>query len=185
MRLVYVIGVPGAGKTTTTTAAIRILEWTRTPGHSVTVPHDQLATADGTVIAAHLGRPGLGGTDTLPLAVTPMASAWVRRIAPLTYRLVIGEGHRLGTPEFLDQHRDIATVVALTCSATTAVARRAARGAMPNAAWVGARVAAVEQLMPRAHRVITTDGPLVDAAADLAAVITAALRDTDHRGRDT
>lgn len=98
MRVFYVIGYPGAGKTTAVQAMLANLGVTPIV-HDEPIPH----TRYGGVV--HLGRPRFpfGGTDTLALNIQPKVTAWLT--SDNRNFIVVGEGDRLANPKFFDALR--------------------------------------------------------------------------------
>lgn len=174
-RLVYVIGEPGAGKTTAVNAYCAAYEPVDVP---TPIAH-RAWLDDGTLTFVTLGRdrPPFSGTDTLAMNVQPAVTAWLSE--PTSPRLVLAEGDRLGNGKFFDAMttagRDL-TVVYLATGTDVAAQRRAARsastGTTQNATWVAGRVTKVRRLVD-AYEVVTIDGnrPPDDVAADLANLI--------------
>lgn len=170
-RLVYVIGEPGAGKTTAVEAACAPY----TPiDLEDPIPHR--AWMDGRDLAfVTLGRhrPPFSGTDTLGMSIQPAATRWLTHEASPT--VVLAEGDRLGNTKFframVDAGRDL-TIVHLTVPPEIAAARRAARGTEQNATWLAGRRTKVANLTAT-HQHVTIDGtrPVDEIAADLAMLL--------------
>jgi P-loop Nucleotide Kinase3 len=165
MRLVYLIGDPGVGKTTLTRALLDRLADGATEVSSP-VPHELLWRA-GRVVGAHLGRPRewFGGTDALAMNVQPAATAW---LTTRPFGLVVGEGDRLGNGKFFAAMTtagiDLA-VVHVTCPPTLAEARRVERGSRYHPAWLAGRRTKVARLAPQATAVVDASRP-PDVLAD-------------------
>lgn len=90
--LVYVIGAPGAGKTTLVGGLVGPTGWTE---QSEPIPH----LSRGPIRMPGRRRVPFGGTDTLAMNIARKAEAW---IASLPAPLVIGEGDRLAYGRFFD-----------------------------------------------------------------------------------
>jgi hypothetical protein len=162
IRLVYVIGEPGAGKTTMVDATLA--PWTRIPVE-VPVPHELLrhpADLLCRTFGVHLGRRrpgGFGGTDALSMSIQPAVLAW---LATSPAPLVLAEGDRLANPSFFDavraqgHHLDL---VLLAVTPGAAAARRRARGGHQDPGWVQGRVTKVRRLADRYHHHVL-DGEL-------------------------
>jgi GTPase SAR1 family protein len=100
-RLIYLVGQPGAGKST----LMRLLTagYTRLPYDPPEVPvaHDVLLdSVTGEIAGAEIGkrRELFSGTDALPSSVIEKAIPWIET---LPYRRVLGEGARLSNLRFL------------------------------------------------------------------------------------
>ena len=151
-RLVYVIGQPGAGKST---FMARLTEdYDRVPAivpdHGP-VAHDELFDAEGNPLdAAELGiqRGAFSGTDALPSAVIDKAVPW---LATVPYKLILAEGARLANRRFLDAALGsgyAVTLVLLDHPDADAWRKRRAKslGRDQNAAWVKGRLTASRNL---------------------------------------
>lgn len=171
-RLVYVIGEPGAGKTTAVDAYCAAYE---PIDLDAPIPH-RAWMDDGDLAFVTLGRhrPPFSGTDTLAMNVQPVATTWLSH--PASPRLVLAEGDRLGNAKFLNAMRDVGrdvTVVYLATDPDVAQARRTARsastGTEQNASWVAGRVTKVSRLVETFDPVrIDGNRPVDEIAADLA-----------------
>lgn len=148
----YLIGIPGSGKTTLVRTALAgvpvqackvgIMPYLRYPG--------------GIELGAI--RPPLGGTDALELRIQPHAIAWLKTVCP--YTALLAEGDRLANGQFfhaLCAMGWVLTVAYLRCPPEIAARRRANRplvgkrardrqGAEPPAAWLKGRITKVERL---------------------------------------
>lgn len=103
MHVIYLVGVPGCGKSTAVRLALDRLGIQ--PEHHLTpVPHLRFGDV------WHLGglREPFGGTDTLSMSIQPKAIAWLYQLAdPVppyapTPRILLGEGDRLANNAFLN-----------------------------------------------------------------------------------
>lgn len=100
-RLIYLVGQPGAGKSTLMAALTA--DYDRVPARPPDFPvaHDQLVNRiTGAVIGAEIGilRDAFSGTDALPSAVIDKAVPWIQS---RPYDLMLGEGARLGNKRFI------------------------------------------------------------------------------------
>lgn len=173
MRVVYLIGEPGIGKTTLLDATITAAGLTRTL-HPHPFAHEHLTGPSDRPAGVMLGktRPGgFGGTDALGLSVQPKALAWLTEdpegLSGLGGGggLVVGEGDRLATPSFLTAAARSCRlrVVLLTAAPGLAASRRAERAALlgkppQQGAWVTGRVTKTRNLAR-----LATDGIEVSA----------------------
>lgn len=134
--LLYLVGAPGAGKSTLmralTAGCWRVAK-------DQPVPHDALVDqAAAATVGLELGRsrPNFPGTDTLAMNISPRACAWVESGG--AGRLVLGEGARLGHIAFLDAaarggYRVVVGYVHAPPDVTDE--RCASRGSNQNPAW--------------------------------------------------
>lgn len=174
MNLLYLVGAPGVGKSTTMRALTAGCDRVYRPRP---LHHDLLCDRDAQPVAVELGRqrPGFPGTDTLPLNVAPTAAAWVaQRPAPL----LLAEGDRLAHIGFLqaaEQAGYSINVVYLWADPTTVDGRCAARGSNQNEAWRRGRATKAGRLADwcaEQHgllQVNTADGPPAAVAAAIRA----------------
>lgn len=147
MKVLYLIGEPGIGKT----SAMRELTDRLGPSVEMTKP---FAHRMGDLWAEMGRRRGtFSGTDSLSMSVQPLAIEWLRsRPAPL----VLGEGDRLGNASFFDQVSTFADlrIVGLVGAPGVAARRRELRGSEQDPQWLRGRMSKVERLLPRAIRII-------------------------------
>lgn len=144
-HLVYLIGEPGAGKTTTMTALT---------GGTAGWTEDGMPFAHqtrGTVALLGKARAAFGGTDTLGMSVARTAEAW---IATRPHEWVLGEGDRLAYGRFFDVAASAGYelhLIYLACPPGVAEQRRAARAAEhglkpQNPSWVRGRASKATRL---------------------------------------
>lgn len=98
-QLIYLIGAPGAGKSTLMRALTA--GYHRFP-QDTPVPHDQLmrsVTAVPTIAEMGRQRGDFSGTDALASSIIDKAVPW---LATRPYTLLLGEGARLGNRRFLE-----------------------------------------------------------------------------------
>lgn len=144
-ELLYLIGPPGAGKTTVLDAALAGVHRAE-----VRVPFArQLCSVEGrplpTGVVLGGRRAGFGGTDVLPMNVQPKVVEWLAGAAGP----VVGEGDRLGNAKFFEAARALGwrvTVAYLCVPEALCDLRRAERGSAQNAAWMRGRRTKVERL---------------------------------------
>jgi predicted nucleotide kinase in modified base biosynthesis len=143
--LVYLIGAPGAGKTTLMQALVAKCQ-----------PYRALRPFGFTVLAcpdsseaAMLGitrEGGFSGTDALSMSVQPKVEDWMRT-AP--YELVLGEGDRLGNVKFLSAMLNLnwrVNVAHLVASPDLLDIRCAERGSNQSATWRSGRATKVRRV---------------------------------------
>lgn len=141
-ELLYVIGPPGAGKTTMLAA---LTDGAEADDRTEPFAHTVWATRSGAKVA-QLGprRTPFGGTDGLAMNALPTVIDWMRT---RPHDLVIGEGDRLACDRFFIAVGAAGyrlAVVAIHISESASAALRAARSAEhgtgeQNAAWVKGR----------------------------------------------
>jgi ribose 1,5-bisphosphokinase PhnN len=132
--LVYIVGAPGAGKTTLMAELTR--NCSRSPADGA-VPYDLLSIGNRHV-AVEMGkhRPGFAGTDAMSMSIQPVAEKW---IAGHPHPLVLGEGMRLANMKFFNAAADAGytvKVVMIAIEESVLESQRAARGAQQNEQWL-------------------------------------------------
>lgn len=171
MDLIYLVGVPGSGKTTLMrelTKSCARYEIRRNP------TYEALLNEVGDVVGLEVGRRNgmFSGTDALPMDVHPKAVAWIKR-AP--FPLVLGEGMRLGTTGFLTAATDTGYkvhLVYLHVSQEIAARRRARRGSTQSESWIKGAATRAENLYHHAQELgievtlLSAAKPVGDVADD-------------------
>lgn len=168
--LIYVIGEPGAGKSTAMRKATE--HFGRHP-QQAPFAHD-LLVSESAIVAAELGkrRPTFSGTDALPMNVITKAERFLyETLAPV----VLAEGARLGCRRFLEAAVEAGYQTHLLYLTTPhAAAQRAARPGEQKPSWVKGAATRAENLANTQidnvalHRI---DGSTQDAAAYIKALI--------------
>ena len=168
MAVVYVIGLPGSGKTTMADGAVDHLGLT-----GIEVIGGVPFTDYGWLW--HLGRRrrDFGGTDAMSMSINPRA---VEMVTTATYDVILGEGDRLANAKFLAACPDL-TLIYLDTPFTVARERMVARaermGSEPQSwSWWKGRLTKVDNLIAR-HAHLRYDGTL--APEELSAQLAAAL----------
>lgn len=161
--LVYLIGVPGAGKSAVMAELVRGRR-----RRVFTQPFAHTTYEDGLV---QLGRERVGrsGTDTLAMNVQPRVLAMLET---QTWSRVLGEGDRLANRAFFDGARlrgYTLDVILLDCPPEVAAERRAARGSEQDARWLKSRASKIENLRPLATAVLDATLPVETLVATLSA----------------
>lgn len=185
LRLLYLIGEPGVGKTTAMgalTAPMKNLGVLDMPPPARTVYGNQA----GEVVAVELGRRrrnGFSGTDALAMNIIAVAERYLTsgRAAAET-SLLLAEGARLANARFLSTAVAAGWEVHLALMADTALAarRRSDRRSTQNEAWVRGRATAAARLFAEppagvlTHHVSVAGTP-DDVAARLARLVQPAL----------
>jgi len=175
---VYLIGVPGAGKSTALAGAIDLLGWGEPKARSQPFAHSWYED----VRAVKLGKQDVPfpGTDTLSLGVNPRAVEFIQTTGA---DLVVGEGDRLANRRFLFAAADAGGVALVTVDLPAVVAfqrmldRADALGVAPQQeSWWNGRATKTANLRRLSHpglRHETVDGsrPREAVAAQVADVI--------------
>ncbi|MGZ0147151.1 P-loop-containing protein [Kribbella sp. WER1] len=161
MRLIYLVGPPGSGKSTLMGALIPS-NWLRVFRDDQRMPRTELFHADQ-LVGAELGRhrESFSGTDALAMNIHPVACRW---IAAAHHPVVFGEGQRLGTRGFVTSALEAGRTVDLVWldpPEEVCRSRREARGSRQSPQWVraattrAARLAETVSELPgvRLHRI--------------------------------
>lgn len=144
--LVYIIGQPGAGKTTLMKAICRGSQTLYVADKPV--PHKAVRGPRGMFAVLGRDREPFGGTDTLSHAAAGDCEEWVEELARCAAgRLVFAEGDRLASKRFLAAARSQYRLLlfSLDCPNELAAERRLFRASehglkQQSASWVKGRV---------------------------------------------
>lgn len=170
MHVIYVIGPPGAGKTTLVNGALHLLG--REPAtFTQPIPHVRY----GDVWMLGKQREQFGGTDALSMSIQPKVIEWLHTMTQPHQdrpRVLIGEGDRLANNSFFNAVHTCGyklTIIHLDLDAPQARARALARGTEQSATWWKGRYTKVNNLV-NSRRVATYDAtaPQHRLAANLA-----------------
>ena len=146
MRMVYLIGEPGSGKTT---AARKLIEQL---GAAFAVPGPAKAMVfpeTKTLVLGHYDERTFSGTDTLSYTAADAVADFIRTQADaLGVTRIFGEGDRLANSGFLNDCALVCdlTVACLTVSPNTAEKRRLERGSNQNQTWIKGRASKIRRL---------------------------------------
>lgn len=124
MKLFYIIGIPGTGKST----LMKSLMYGLAPAWEPERVIDLLDTEKSgkyRVLGKYLGEGTFSGTDRLSMAVAPKAIEW---ISNKPNEIIFGEGDRLNNKAFFEAAGDDLTIIHLTVNDTTREKRYAERG---------------------------------------------------------
>lgn len=96
MRTIYIIGAPGAGKSSAVKRALELVHWGNPTEVLKPIPH--LDYGAGCIQLGRVRETGFSGTDALGMAINPKAIDFIES-SPAN--VVIGEGDRLANAGFL------------------------------------------------------------------------------------
>ena len=169
-RMVYLIGLPGAGKSTLVQAAF--YGWDRA-SYTKPIAHARYRQHGQEVWELGARREAFSGTDALSMAALPLAlDVLIAQTA--ANRLWIAEGDRLATPKFWDPLRAAGwevAVVRLYVSDDLAAARRRFRGSDQDEKWVRGRATKLRNLGPHVTRDLLGGDSLPTLVAQLRGIL--------------
>ena len=134
MKVIYLIGMPGSGKSTVMKQFMNraSLEWktervadlldTHSSGYSLLDSH---SSGKVRVLGKYTEEEVFSGTDRLSMAVAPKAIEW---ISTKPAEFIVGEGDRLNSAGFFEACGDDLTIIHLTVSDTERKRRYEERG---------------------------------------------------------
>jgi GTPase SAR1 family protein len=99
VKIIYLIGAPGSGKTTLTEAFTH--DWRDSANHEDPIKFRTHHTPHGDALSLGWLRPAFGGTDTLGNTAILAIEPWLPQIAK-EYSIIYGEGDRLANSRFFD-----------------------------------------------------------------------------------
>lgn len=145
MRFVYIVGVPGAGKSRLMAEVLKGLDPMVEAGP---VPHVVWYRGnEPEVVTIEKLRSSFPGTDSLGMAIMPAALAWLQR---KPHPLVMAEGDRLASSKLFSAVEAAGAEVILVWLDTpheVAAARRKARGSDQSPTWLRGRETKVANLI--------------------------------------
>ena len=112
-RMIYLVGQPGAGKSTLMASLTKGLVRSTIDDSGTLVPHDVLVDrVTGAVVGAEIGkrRGAFSGTDALASSIINKAVLWVHT---QPYGLLLAEGARLANKRFIDSAAEAGYAVIL------------------------------------------------------------------------
>ena len=139
MLMLYVIGIPGSGKTSTLYGALGQSEYKE---EHFPFAHEEHSGG----IALGRRREQFGGTDALSLAVQPKVLKFLAEQRP---PVVVGEGDRLATDSFFEGVQGLGyqlNLVLMDTPVEVAAARVAGRVWNPDGKWLKGRLTKVARL---------------------------------------
>lgn len=148
-KSVYLIGEPGVGKTTVTSALCQNFALGDELQLLGKLWGTELLSA-GELAGYRLGRERelFAGTDALAMSVNPDAVKWVQE-DPLP-EIIVGEGARLANKRFLTALEEKTNFLLVLVIADNAAQRREERGSNQNQSWVQGRLTASVNLFKEA-----------------------------------
>lgn len=134
MRLIYVIGEPGSGKSTLVRDALADLVSDPVPRPFAHVDY----RLNGETLITQLGaiEGDFPGTDRLSMGVLPIAIDYVNGSST---PVILAEGDRLATMKFFGALTRPTTLVWAHCPRSVAAERRASRGSSQSESWITGR----------------------------------------------
>ena len=172
MKIIYLIGEPGAGKTTLTAAFAH--DWTNTQHHEKPIKYRTHDTPHGVTLSLGWLRPNFGGTDTLGNAAILEIEPWLPKIAQSnSYQILYGEGDRLANDRFFNLCRDNGEFHLFYLDTDPAVAheRRQQRslltGKEQNPTWVKGRATKHRNLAQKWNATFIPHGLTPEQGAEL------------------
>jgi hypothetical protein len=150
MKIFYLVGYPGAGKSA---LMHEVFRYSKSFANTDPFAHTwHFATADSVPIA-ELGRMragGMHGTDALAMNAITKVEAWMDAMRG-SVKYLVGEGDRLANDRFFEFCESVGelTVAKLCVSPAEAKARSAKRGSKQDPSWVKGRCSKVDTLAGR------------------------------------
>ena len=174
MKLTYLIGEPGVGKSTL--MGLLTANYIRTRMPSAPFAIDLLTDMEGKLYAAELGkhRETYSGTDALAFNIMPKACDWLNKPTEHINNL-LGEGDRLSSAIFFgtatqSPHVTTFNVVHLTAPPETIIERRQQRGSNQNPSWIKGRTTKMNNLRPWVTHQVDATEPLTQQLETLSEI---------------
>ena len=154
MKIIYLIGEPGSGKTTLTEAFTR--DWTNPQHFEKPIKYREHDTPNGLALSLGWLRPNFGGTDTLGNAAIVSIEPWLPKVAESNlYSILYGEGDRLANDRFFNLCKSIGEFHLFYLDTDPEIAklrryeRSLATGKEQNPSWVKGRATKHKNLAER------------------------------------
>lgn len=153
MKIIYVIGEPGTGKTTLMKRVFEYLNFSKTPRiqeQFPLVPYHVSESLGIFMLGKYEDGEVFAGTDRMSMAVQPWAIKFLEDIEKENDDLVIiGEGDRLSTPTFIEHIVDKydAIIYYIRASEEIKKARYKERGSNQSDIWLQGRVTKLNNIV--------------------------------------
>lgn len=175
MNLDYLVGVPGAGKSTLVEAVTAGV-----PRKAATLASVPVVVYDGGMVELGRRRDSFSGTDALSMSIQPKAINLLTILAgaDAAWHRLFGEGDRLANLNFLLAAREAGwhvTLLHLDVPEEVAAERRRERGSKQTETWLKGRRTKVARLVTNA-RAVGFDVRTIDGTpqvSDIAATLDA------------
>lgn len=115
MKIVYLIGIPGTGKTTVMRKFMSEFEDWKDDRPADLLDTQYIKEKKLRVLGKYNDEEVFGGTDRLSMAVAPKAIDWISNVLK-TNEMIVGEGDRLNNKKFFESCGDSLTIIHLTVS---------------------------------------------------------------------
>jgi len=155
MKLIYIIGIPGTGKTTLMRSLMSEIgsNWEE---ERVIDLLDTEKSGKYRVLGKYKEGKIYSGTDALSMAVVPKAIEWIETKPD---EIIIGEGDRLNNKSFFDAAGDDLTIIHLTVSDTEREKRYKQRNSNQSEEFIRATKTKVKNILDQFASKMTVFGP--------------------------